>query len=206
MHPVYLSLSSRFIHFSRNERQLEDVQRPVTPSCPDPDTACLHERSMPKSTLFARIHPLSSLQLTRAYEKCGKSSQNQYTYTKLPPTRAELFATFESSKLPFKNYLSPFYSNGEDVPEKPREFAGLVYHLKGGKGISSLEEFVTTSEKLVDQSFVARPQFQAQSGWEYAALPPSRRTVKRWLQRRRPSRGQSVPQKEFRSQVRPSAL
>ncbi len=169
---------------------------------PSDCNAASHEADTHKRASFATA---SGFQLTRIYEKCRSFNENQYAYSKLPPTTAELIADLSSLQLPLKNYQSPFYSNEEDIPERPREFAGLLYRLKGGEGISSLEEFVTTPDDLAGQTSGIQPRFVTQPGWEYAALPPSRKLVKHWLQREKRSQ-KRTSRKAFPSQVLPSVF
>ncbi|KAF9453810.1 DNA/RNA polymerase [Macrolepiota fuliginosa MF-IS2] len=175
------------------------VEPPVAPS--SSNIATLREKDPSKSIPLTGAPRYSSIQLTRAYEQCRKFTQNQYTYARVPPITTDLIAGLESLGLPRKTYRSPFYSNEGDVPERPREFAGLVYNLKGGKGILSADEFVVAPRDPADETLDAKPQFHVQTGWEYASLPPSRRAMKRWLLHERHLRKQSVLQKERRSQI-----
>lgn len=179
----------------------EGPKHSMIPSPLDRNTAT-HEVDTHKGAPFGTAYHSPGLRLTRVYEQCRSSTENHFAYSKLPPTTVELIASLPSLQLPFKNYQSPFYSNEEDIPEKPREFAGLLYRLKGGKGISSLGEFITVREDQVGQTSCTQPQFVTQPGWEYAALPPSRKLVKRWLEREKRPQKQTF-RKAFPSQVRP---
>lgn len=173
----------------------------MVPSPPHRNTAS-HEIGTHKGAPFATRYQSSGLQLTRVYEQCRSFNENHFAYSKLPPTTVELIASLPSFQLPLKNYQSPFYSNEEDIPEKPREFAGLLYRLKGGQGISSLEEFITVREDPAGQTSCTKPQFVTQAGWEYAALPPSRKLLKRWLEKEQRPQKQTL-RKGFPSQVWP---
>lgn len=106
-----------------------------------------------------------------------------------------------SPNLPSKVYRAPFYSDEDDVPGRPKEFAGLVYHLKGGKGISLLEEFAPASTIFASQYSRDELSFQIHPGWEYAELPPSRKAIRHWLQYQRRVEKQRASQKVAHSQV-----
>ena len=69
------------------------------------------------------------------------SSKHLYQYVRPPPTSSELLSSMERYDVPSKIYRDPFYSNVSDVPEKPREYAGLVFHLKGNDNITDLEDW-----------------------------------------------------------------
>ncbi|EPQ60815.1 DNA/RNA polymerase, partial [Gloeophyllum trabeum ATCC 11539] len=101
-----------------------------------------------------------------------------------PPSASTLLSTLDNYGLPAKIYRDPYYSNEADVPEKPREYAGLVYHLKGGEDVANLEEWQCGSS--CDYPGLQKsdmPQFDRMGvgGWEYASSPPSRREVEKWL-------------------------
>ncbi|KAH9835559.1 uncharacterized protein C8Q71DRAFT_709525 [Rhodofomes roseus] len=105
-----------------------------------------------------------------------------YRYALPPPSATELLSSVDEHGIPSKVYTSPYYFRASDAPEKPREYAGLVFHLKGGAGLDTLEGFVsgtpsawhaTTGRAKLDPADV--------TGWEYASAPPSAREVRRWL-------------------------
>ena len=119
-----------------------------------------------------------------------KEIKNAFVYNIAPPPASELLSTLESRGLPSKVYQDPYYSKAEDVPERPWEFAGLVYRLKKGDGLSVLEEWESASiqESLTKRTpaedrnvFEDRFDRTGVGGWEYASSPPSAREVRRWL-------------------------
>ncbi|OBZ79777.1 DNA polymerase zeta catalytic subunit [Grifola frondosa] len=69
-------------------------------------------------------------------------------------------------------YRDPYYSKEDDAPERPREYAGLVFNLKGGDGVSTLEDWHSSST-ILDAKVVARAQLDRTGvgGWEYAIVP-----------------------------------
>jgi len=123
--------------------------------------------------------------------------RNSFVYVYPPPMISELLSTIEAYGLPKKTYLDPFYSNPDDVPYGPREYAGLVYHLQGDANrLSTLEEWQTnTLDPLStgDKSRIISP-----GGWEYSSCPPSRRQINVWLKDNPPVVGKRA---EMRSQV-----
>ena len=119
-----------------------------------------------------------------------KEMKNAFVYNIAPPLASELLSSLEFRGLPSKLYQDPYYSKAEDVPERPWEFAGLVYRLKKGDGLSVLEEWELTSpqESLTERTpaedwnvFEDRFDRTGVGGWEYASSPPSVREVRKWL-------------------------
>ncbi|KAG8744421.1 DNA polymerase zeta [Ceratobasidium sp. 414] len=101
-----------------------------------------------------------------------------YEYNRLPPTRRELLDSLASYGLPSKVYRAPFYSKEEDVPEQPMRYAGRVFHIKGGAGVGSLEEWKSDDR---GESHRLALDSEGVNGWEYAGAPPGVAAVKRWL-------------------------
>ncbi|KAH9065755.1 hypothetical protein EDB87DRAFT_1593004 [Lactarius vividus] len=119
-----------------------------------------------------------------------KEIKNAFVYNITPPLASELLSTLESRGLPSKLYQDPYYSKAEDVPERPWEFAGLVYRLKKADGLGVLEEWESAStQELLTKKIPAedRNVFEDRfdktgvGGWEYASSPPSVREVRKWL-------------------------
>ena len=113
-----------------------------------------------------------------------RPSTNVYTYVCTPPSSTELVSTMASRGVPEKIYRAPYYSTAEDASEHSWEFAGLTYHLKGGDGLDTLDEWMGSQEVLQDDDndpFRSFLDEECVSGWEYAPCPPSSREVERWL-------------------------
>ncbi|KAL0565597.1 DNA polymerase zeta [Marasmius crinis-equi] len=114
---------------------------------------------------------------------------NLYNYASAPPTSTSLMNSLRDYGLPNRIYKAPHYSNELDAPAGPREYAGLVFELKGGDGIANLEEWVSrTDEQPQDSSLTMAsnpsrplPLSCFVGGWEYAGSPPSVKEVKKWL-------------------------
>ncbi len=100
---------------------------------------------------------------------------NGFEYARQPPSISDLLGSLHTHNIPSKIYRTPYYSKEIDAPERPREYAGLVYHLKGGEGIKNLPawEPIGSENSLVEAGDV--------QGWEYAGHPPSVASVRAWL-------------------------
>lgn len=131
----------------------------------------------------SRLRRLASMPQTMSY---GLSSSG-YIYSLAPPSTPELFSSIDEYNIPSKIYTNPYYSRSSDAPERPREYAGLVFHLKGGDGLDTLEEWTVQSNESAwytggdESDQAARLDATGVSGWEYANCPPSPRQVRRWL-------------------------
>jgi DNA polymerase zeta len=84
----------------------------------------------------------------------------------------ELLSTLEQLGLPRQTYCDSFYPKKADVPDGTREYVGLIYRLKGGEGLDTLEE-CQGSETHISCSSEARRLAAPCSGWEYASTPSS---------------------------------
>lgn len=108
----------------------------------------------------------------------------RYVYANKPPTIADLQDTIADYDIPSKIYLNPYYSNEDDAPERPREYAGLVFDLKGGSGLDLLSDWVDDSDHQHlshDSDEIWSLDTAYSGGWEYASCPPSYRQVVQWL-------------------------
>lgn len=86
--------------------------------------------------------------------------------------------------MPSKIYLVAHYSEEDDAPEKPREYGGLIFTLKGGDGIAVLDDWVHFDQvDYPDTTFFQADRVETDGigGWEYASTPPSVREVGKWL-------------------------
>jgi DNA polymerase zeta len=154
------------------------------------------QNSAPRHGLFSSASVKNgivfSTQGPRAFStQAKKDIKNAFIYAIAPPPASELLSSLESYGLPSKVYQDPHYSKAEDVPERPWEFAGLVYRLKKGDGLSALEtwEPSSTAGPLAENApvedrnvFEDRFDRTGVGGWEYASAPPSVREVRGWLE------------------------
>ena len=103
-----------------------------------------------------------------------------HQYSRRPPTCDELLESTEYYQIPSKVYRDPYFSKAEDAPEKPREYAGLVFHLKGGHGVVDLEEW-RSSHSVPKETALSKLSSTGVKGWEFASTPPSVKQVRKWL-------------------------
>ncbi|KAI0651854.1 hypothetical protein C8Q79DRAFT_935176 [Trametes meyenii] len=109
--------------------------------------------------------------------------RNTYVYAFPPPTPSELIESTDQVGIPRKVYRDPYYSKEGDAPERPREYAGLVFHLKGGDGVSTLDEWKNEDANRPATGPLPRHLNAAGVwGWEYASSPPSARQARKWLE------------------------
>lgn len=76
-------------------------------------------------------------------------------------------------------YRDPFYANPEDVPPRPKLFAGRAFRLKGND-VQELRPFEYSTESAGANTWLKTRRMEqatAEYGWEYAPVPPSFRTV-----------------------------
>jgi DNA polymerase zeta len=121
-----------------------------------------------------------------------------YAYTTAPPKASELVLNVEAHGLHQRLYRAPWYSDPDDAPDGPREFAGLVYHLKGGDGVEILEEWLLdTNAELTTQ-----PAYTPSSGWEFQGQPPTAREARLWIMNAQGRENEwEEKRKKWRSQV-----
>lgn len=170
----------------RHDSAKDDVEHPFL-------TLNADERS---SLITAR-----AVQLSRAFDTCKTVNSNRFVYSLPAPTVSELNVQLQTLGIPDKIYQVPHYSMDSDIPETSKEYAGLSYHLKGGQGIASLDEWSTSGLKDKSKA-ITTPELDplGVGGWEYASHPPSVKDVRLSI----PSLFQSVRdgKKKPRSQVR----
>ncbi|KDQ07690.1 hypothetical protein BOTBODRAFT_149069 [Botryobasidium botryosum FD-172 SS1] len=106
-----------------------------------------------------------------------------FTYRFQPPSVSDLLSSLDAYDIPSRVYRDPFYSNIRDAPDRPREYMGRTFLLKGGTGIGSLEEWQKPGDKQPRRKSTDRTPLVAKgvSGWEYASNPPSASEVRQWL-------------------------
>lgn len=119
-----------------------------------------------------------AVQLSRAFDTCNTTNQNRYVYSVQPPSKSDLKDQLQARGLPSKIYQLPYYSKDCDIPEGSKEYAGLVYNLKGGQGIATLEEWSTGESKKKSDDSKFGLDVVGIGGWEYASHPPSVKEVR----------------------------
>ncbi|KAK1758381.1 hypothetical protein QBC47DRAFT_374509 [Echria macrotheca] len=112
----------------------------------------------------------------------------------LPPSTAEVCSTMQEHGLPDVIYQDAYYSKDEDVPARPREYAGREFRLDGNS-LPYLPEFDATGQSPATFGVQAEtaPDFTALElafekqrractlkSWEIAEPPPSFDEVGKW--------------------------
>jgi DNA polymerase zeta len=161
-------------------------------------------------TTRAAAPTLTAVYASHSLPPSRSTSTNCFIYLPLPPSASELLANIGTYGIPNKIYRDPYYSKEIDAPEKPREYAGLLYYLKGGEGIRVLQDWDCPSfSKAPGNCFDLSPKSISPAniyGWEFASCAPSVTESKKWLMS---DAGKVVPNKERsrkRSQVSLLAL
>ncbi|KAI0689616.1 hypothetical protein BC835DRAFT_1368378 [Cytidiella melzeri] len=147
-------------------------------------------------TLTSRIPVVDAGRFPRPIPFSDNTTTSSYVYGPAPPTVEQLRATTDFYNIPSKIYQVPYYSVGSDAPARPREYAGLVFNLKGGTGISNLDEWATVGDN--DTGIPSGESLLDIYGWEYASTPPSFKEVQKWLQKNKMT---SIAQQKKSSQI-----
>jgi hypothetical protein len=110
-----------------------------------------------------------------------------YEYARKPPSVQELVSTAEENGIPSKVYQEVYYSKEADAPDHAKEYAGILFRIHGGTGLSALEEW-DGEEKSPTSGLDKRkkgplwlPRIVGIGGWEYNGCPPSCRETRSWL-------------------------
>ena len=126
----------------------------------------------------------SQPRLTGSTSSSFTSSGNTYVYSIPPPNKVHITDTLDTYDIPNKIYQDAWYSKAIDAPEGPREYAGLLYYLKGGNGLNVLEEWKNGGSQGREAEINISHRWKScvsSAGWEYASSPPSPREARRWL-------------------------
>lgn len=135
-------------------------------------------------------------------ERLKEINLNCYVYALTPPSISSLLETVESSGIPSKIYQRPYYSNPNDVPEKPRAYGGVIYRLHGNhEYLKPLDDWQENNASSPINTFTDL-SLPYSSGWEYGGgSPPSVRQVKMWLASEEARAPPKKPRLGARSQV-----
>lgn len=162
----------------------EDEAGEVGASQPDGNTI---QGPTPSDRERSALITARAVKLSKVYNAFKAENSNRYIYHTRPPTRIELRDSMKTLNIPSKLYQAPHYSRDEDIPELPKEFAGLSFHLKGGQGIAHLEDWDTDDVNTTDEEFLSDVGTACElnpvgvGGWEYAHHPPSTRELRRTM-------------------------
>ncbi|KAH7911200.1 hypothetical protein BJ138DRAFT_951686 [Hygrophoropsis aurantiaca] len=191
------SQRSSMRHSSPNK---QDFKSPFTDLfTPDVDQAQSQSNNLPD--IYPRVSrhfPKASFSISPSHPVFSvKSGSASFCYAIPPPSTAFLWSSAETCGIPTKMYRDPFYAAKCDAPDSPWEFAGLIYHLKGGDGLDTLEDWQATWETFPEPEDVLTASYMS-GGWEYAGYPPSYKETMRWLSTNPVN---YVEKKKMRSQI-----
>lgn len=164
-------------------------------------------RQSPRYELFCGEHKISVLM--KVFVDLRERSTTAFDYPLLPPTSDEVIVNMVDLGIRETVYRDPYYSNLKDAPKRSREYAGRMFHLKGGTGVGSLDEWAVMDDWWGDGDAEAESRWKGSpkksrgdfgrdestarypliskgvAGWEYAGGacpgPPSRRQIEEWL-------------------------
>ena len=115
------------------------------------------------------------------------ANREQYEYGQKPPSAQKLASTIDDHGIPNKVYQEVYYSKEADVPDQAKEYAGILFRIRGGTGISALEEW-GGEDKISIPGLLQRkkgpfrlPKIVGIEGWEYNQSPPPGREIRSWL-------------------------
>jgi DNA polymerase zeta len=150
---------------------------------PQTDLEATKNFGTPDSTTSPSSHPTERTCPTSSFSQILASEWETFAfvYARQPPLASELLSSMDIYRLPTKIYRNPYYSKASDAPERPREYAGLIYHLKGGNGLAVLEPWddgTGTPPKVTTRQLDSK----GIGGWEFASTPPSVKVVRSWME------------------------
>jgi len=111
------------------------------------------------------------------------ANRKLYEYAQKPPPAQELVSTTEDHEIPNKVYQEVYYSKEADAPDHAKEYAGILFRVRGGTGLSALEEWGGEDKTPIPgrkNGSLRLPRIVG-IGWEYNRSPPSCREVRSWL-------------------------
>ncbi|KAK4154857.1 hypothetical protein C8A00DRAFT_14013 [Chaetomidium leptoderma] len=161
------------------------------------------------SELSASCSPLSGSQFsgTPPRPRLHWSGQTtMFLINSMPPSAEEVCSTMQSHGLPDVIYQDAYYSKDDDVPPRPREYAGREYRLDGNT-LPYLPDFDPTGQSPA--TFGVKPELapdfpamdlayekqQSQCtlrSWEIAEPPPSFAEVSGWWAEKEKSKTQKA--------------
>ena len=147
--------------------------------------------SSPRRTRFAEVTQIkrntANIHSRLTHYTSTPANHKVYEYALNSPSVQELVATTDDHGIPSKVYQEVYYSKEADAPDHAKEYAGILFRIRGGTGLSALEEWVGEDKTpipglLKRQKGPSRlPKIVGIGGWEYAQCPPSRREIQSWL-------------------------
>ena len=147
--------------------------------------------SSPRRIRFAEVTQIrgDATNIRSLLTHCTNTPANHklYEYALKPPSVQELVSTTDDHGIPNKVYQEVYYSKEADAPDHAKEYAGILFRIRGGTGLSTLEDWdrgdKTPITELPKQKKgpIRLARVIGIEGWEYIRAPPSRREVQDWL-------------------------
>ncbi|KAF9652022.1 hypothetical protein BDM02DRAFT_3153972 [Thelephora ganbajun] len=147
--------------------------------------------SYPRHICFAEVTQIKR-DTTNTHSRlthCTSTPANHklYEYAWKPPSVQELVATTDDHSIPNKIYQEVYCSKEADAPEHAKEYAGILFRIHGGTGLSALEEWGGEDKFPIPGPLERKkgplrlPRIFGIDGWEYNRCPPSHREIRNWL-------------------------
>ncbi len=126
-----------------------------------------------------------SIEMASSTQPAPTPASISYQFAFLAPTREDVMDSFAEFNLPREDHQAPYYSLPEDVPDRPREYAGRSFTFKSIT-LPYLSEFTfrTRDSPPAKQKDDATGRIHA---WEFSRSCPSRDEVTSWLAAERAS-------------------
>ena len=184
---------------------------------PQPTIMGSSAQPMPSQTdpnLESLSNPLGPVPAAAPPVLFWKGSNKMFVLDSKPPSLNEVRHTMQVHGLPDVIYQDAYYSKDEDVPPKPREYAGREYRLDGSS-VPWLPDFdptgtspATFGEKptsgadwpMLDAIYEAQQEECATRSWEIAEPPPSFKDVSGWWAEKEKAR--SATRRRFSLKIR----
>ena len=122
-------------------------------------------------------------------------SERMFQLESVPPAKSEVSSTKEYIDMPSVIYQEAYYANEQDVPERPREYAGREFRL-GSATVPYLPDFGASSKlppslgempgvvidrAAEDKAYLQYRRMCTLSTWEICEAPPKKWEVTQWL-------------------------
>jgi len=185
-----------------SESSLDEAQFPISASESNPqnirreNSAQLHASSNPSTRVASNSYVLAVA--SKIYDAFDiPRNRKILCYKAQCPIPSEVCATINDEGHPSVVYRKAYYSDENDVPARPIEYAGREFRL-GSNTLQYLPDFDPTGRSpamfgeqfpaLIDRSAQEKQdqQLRMQSSsriWEFAPVPPSRSEVVEWFER-----------------------
>ena len=113
-------------------------------------------------------------------------------FADVPPTAQAASSTLQDFGLSPIIYQDAYYSNESDVPDRPREYAGREFRLRGDTvlylpdfdpAVDATTPAAPLEKYKYDETLKKQRRACKLRSWEIGDLPPSRREVEEWMAR-----------------------